>query len=185
MPPLLHRLWVSFILAALALTLSSCETPGYAGPGPRPAPRVLMPGGLSQNEARFVPEIEDALIRAGYRPTRDRSAEYALEFEVDDGPVNADTHLILYREGSEVARAYARVGGPRILLQRQEFIRQSFEKCLNDFEGQLGRSTHMDDWHRPDGTWRQTDRQAYDNPGYDQYHDSSRHSPYREYERPY
>lgn len=191
-PPLLlmHRL-LRPVISVLALTMAlvSCETPDYAGPGPRPAPRVLIPSELSQNEVRFMPEIEDTLIRAGYRPTRDRSAEYQLEFDVDDGPVNADTHLTLSREGSEVARSYARVGGPRIILHRQEFIRQSFDKCLRDFESQLSRASGggYGEWQRPSGSYRQTDRQVYeDRSGYDQNrYDTYGGSSQGGYERPY
>lgn len=192
----MHRLLHPVIsVLALMMALVSCETPDYAGPGPRPAPRVLIPSGLSQNEVRFMPEIEDTLIRAGYRPTRDRSAEFQLEFDVDDGPVNADTHLTLLREGSEVARSYARVGGPRIILQRQEFIRQSFDKCLRDFESQLSRASGgggYGEWQRPYGSHRQTDRQVYeDRGGYDRDgHDQGRYDTYGGssqggYERPY
>lgn len=141
-----------------------------------------------------MPEIEDTLIRAGYRPTRDRSAEYQLEFDVDDGPVNADTHLTLSREGSEVARSYARVGGPRIILHRQEFIRQSFDKCLRDFESQLSRASGggaYGEWQRPSGSYRQTDRQVYEDRSYDRGgYDQGRYDTYGGsgqggYERPY
>lgn len=184
-PPFMHRLFRPlFTVITLSVALVSCETPDYGGSGSRPAPRVLMPAGLDQDEARFLPAIEDTLIRAGYRPTRDRSAEYSLEFEVDDGPVNADTHLTLLRDDSEVARSYARVGGPRILLHRQELIRQSFDKCLRDFEGQLSRSDVYGEFQRPYGSYRQTDRQvypdqSYDRDGYDTYGGQGG------YERPY
>ncbi len=194
-PPLLMYRILRPVISVLALTMAlvSCETPDYAGPGPRPAPRVLIPSGLSQDEVRFMPEIEDALIRAGYRPTRDRSAEYQLDFDVDDGPVNADTHLVLSHEGSEVARSYARVGGPRIILHRQEFIRQSFDKCLRDFESQLSRASGggYGEWQRPSGSYRQTDRQVYEDRGYDRGgYDQDRYDTYGGpsqggYERPY
>ena len=169
---------------ALTLALVSCETPDYGGPGTRPAPRVLMPTGLSQNEARYLPDIEDVLIRSGYRPTRDRSAEYQLEFEIDDGPINADTHLTLSREGSEVARAYARVGGPRIIVQRQEFIRQSFDKCLRDFDSQLSRSGGYRD-RDYDRTPSYRDNRDSDRRPYDQTGPGYGAPSYDGYERPY
>jgi hypothetical protein len=141
-----------------------------------------MPAGLSQDEARYLPEIEDALIRNGLRPTRDRLAEYSLSFEIDDGPINADTHLILMDHGSEAARAYARVGSPRILLQRQEFIQQSFQKCLREFEAQLSRLGPSGIYRqRPDGGYRQSDRQLIE-PTYDR---SPGYESYQGYEQPY
>lgn len=174
-------LLASLSIIAIAFGVTSCETPDYGGPGTRPAPRVLMPTGLSQNEARYLPDIEDVLIRSGYRPTRDRSAEYQLEFEIDDGPINADTHLTLSREGSEVARAYARVGVPRIILHRQEFIRQSFDKCLRDFDSQLSRSGgYRDRDYDRTPSYRESDRSPYDQTG-----PSAGRPSYDGYERPY
>lgn len=132
----MHRLLAPVLLVASFL-LASCETPESVGPGRRPPPLVLMPATADASERELMPELEDALTDAGFRPTYRTPADYSLEFEVDDGPINADVHLRLLRHGEEVARAYARTGGPRILLHRREFIRQSFDKCLNQFESQI------------------------------------------------
>lgn len=133
----MHRLLSPTLLLLGVLTLASCETMEPAGSGRRPAPRVLIPGGLGASERQLLPEVEDALADAGFRPTYHTPAEYILAFEVDDGPVNADVHLRLLQHGEEVAHAYARTGGPGILLHRREYIRKSFEKCLDQFEGQI------------------------------------------------
>lgn len=126
---------VPLLLASMALT--SCETSAPLGQGHRPPPLVLVPQGLSAAERELLPEVEDALADAGFRVTHRAPADYQLDFEVDDGPVNADVHLRLARHDEEVAHAYVRVGGPRILVRRREVIRESFEKCLAQFTNQI------------------------------------------------
>lgn len=127
----------------VAVVLSSCASgPDYAGGVQRPyVPRVAMPdpSRLSQNEQRYLPEVENALEDAGYRPTQGGDAEYRVDIHLEDGPVNADSRLTMFRGGSEIARAYARAGGATMIFRRQQFVNESFQKCLNDFVAQVPR----------------------------------------------
>ena len=101
----------------------------------------------------FCPEVEEALRRAGYDPGGGGDAEYALSFSVDAGPINADTALRLKRGRREVARSFARVGGPRMIFKRRKVIQESFDKALQSFERQLpqqGEALARDDRWRSD-----------------------------------
>lgn len=115
------------------MALVSCASYDTAGYGRQYAPSVAMPYELNQNEDRYIDQVGDVLTSAGYRLSNSRSAEYSLEFSIEDGPVNADTTITLLRNGSQVATSYSRSGGPRIILQRQQVVRESFEKALSDF----------------------------------------------------
>lgn len=173
----MHRLLSPTLLLLGVLALTSCETVEPVSPGRRPAPRVLIPGGLSASERELLPEVEDALVDSGFRPTYRTPADYMLAFEVDDGPVNADVHLRLTRHGEEVAHAYARTGGPGILLHRREYIRKSFDKSLDQFEDQIegivrrsyGRQDYHDyrrDYDNSNDIYDDAD-DRYDEAGYD------------------
>jgi len=155
----MHRIITTSIAAFTLVVLNSCETMDYEGPERDRRPEVSIPTDLSNSERRLIGAVEDALADAGYRPIRDDDAEFALEFEVDDGPVNADVHLRLLREGSLVVRSYARTGGPAIIFKRDEMIRDSFDKCLRDFERQLPRTGDYDRPSRRD----YDDRGSYGN----------------------
>lgn len=126
-----------------AFSLTQCAGP-VAGPisSDRYVPRVSMPESsrLSSNENRFLPEVEDVLVRAGFRPVQG-FAEYRLEMHLEDGPVNADSMLRLLRENSEVANAKARVGGLTTIFRRSRVVEDSFRRCLDDFESQLPRNS--------------------------------------------
>jgi hypothetical protein len=130
------------LLSVVSALLSSCATgPDYSSGNQRPyVPRVSMPdpGSLSANERRYLPEVENALEAAGYRPTQGE-AEYRLHIHLEDGPINADSHLTMFRGSSEIARANARVGGATMVFRRQQFVNESFQKCLSDFEVQIPR----------------------------------------------
>ena len=123
--------------------LTQCAGPGV-GPvaSERYVPRVSIPdpSRMSANENRFLPEVEDVLVRAGYRPTQG-SAEYRLEMHLEDGPVNADSARRLLRGGSEVANARARVGGITTIFRRSQVVEESFRRCLTDFESQVSSSS--------------------------------------------
>ena len=123
--------------------LFSCATPDY-DPSVSPArpyvPRVTMPVDLNANARNLIGDVEQTLEQSGLRPTDREGAEYQLAFSVEDGPVNADVTLDLYQGRNRVAHAYARVGGPRIVFQRQRVIREAFDKALQQFEAQLPRT---------------------------------------------
>jgi hypothetical protein len=173
----MHRPLFSALSVLAAVTLSSCVVPiesdSGSYPSRRPAPSVALPYDLSEDEQRLLPSVIDALEDAGYRTSRSRSGDLELEFKIDDGPVNADTYITLLHRGSPVARSYARVGGPAIIVRRQQVIIESFEKCLSDFERKIPAAR---DWDRPGD--------------FDGYHDDYRRenrSPYSDddYDRPY
>lgn len=131
--------------------LTQCAGPNL-GPvaSERYVPRVAMPDAsrLSANENRFLPEVEEVLVRGGFRPTQG-SAEYRLEMHLEDGPVNADSALRLLRGSSEVANAKARVGGITTIFRRTQVVEESFHRCLTDFESQVSRSAPaQDDYNR-------------------------------------
>lgn len=135
----------SFFFPALgllaALLLPACTTSSTGDPGLSPVrpyvPRVTMPMETNANEQNLMDDVEQVLEARGLRPTERTGVDYQLAFSVEDGPVNADVTLELYQGRNRVAHAYARVGGPRILFQRQRVIREAFDKALQQFENQL------------------------------------------------
>lgn len=158
--------WLCLTCTALTLLLSSCatnESYGY-GSDERYVPTVRIPRDLDENERRYIYEVENVLTRAGYRLSGSSSADYELEFRIEAGPINTDTYLTLLRDNDrEVANAYARSSG---LLNRQQTIRQSFEKCLIEFERQVSgvSSTGYDsDYDRSNRSSRYRD--SYDDYG--------------------
>jgi len=130
---------LSLLLAIMAM-LTSCVTDdyGYGNPGGSYVPTVYIPNDLGDYERRFVHAVEDSLSSAGYRVTRSRSAEYELEFRIEAGPLNTDTYLTLYRNGNETVTAYARGSG---IFRGDAVVRESFDKCLYEFERQLPSAT--------------------------------------------
>jgi hypothetical protein len=137
----MKRLASRFALAALALGLASCAVPDSGPRGPQEVyvPRVSMPVDLSPSELALVPELAATLEQNGFRPSNNPQEEYGLDFSVEDGPVNADVTITLYRGRGQVARGYARVGGARILFQRQQVIRESFNRAVDQFVARLPR----------------------------------------------
>lgn len=128
------------ILWSAALFLAACGSPRGPDQPPPSQPRVLMPSGLNGNEEKYIPQVEAALERHGFKPTLGRDAEYKLGFSLDSGPINADARLELTQGRQNAARSFARVGGPRIIFQRGKVIREAFEKALADFDGQLAQA---------------------------------------------
>lgn len=106
---------------------------------------------LSANENRYLPEVEDVLVEAGYRPTQGR-AEYRLDIHLEDGPVNADSHLRMLRGNEEIANASARVGGMTTMFRRARVVEDSFRKCLGSFQSQLSSARPRDDRN---GQWNE------------------------------
>ncbi len=130
-----------FLRAAALLStavLASCATyEEPPAPGRPYTPSVLMPVELNANESQYIQEVEGALEDSGLRPSGRQDSEYTLTFSLEDGPVNADSTLKLFRGRQEVAGAFARVGGPRIVFSRRAVVRESFQKALADFEHQI------------------------------------------------
>jgi hypothetical protein len=153
MKKILLRLAALLAVAALA----SCAGTGFeTGPvvGRPHVPGVTMPLDLNRNEQGLIGEVERVLEQNGLRPTDRREVEYQLAFSVEDGPVNADVTLDLYQGRNRVAHAYARVGGPRIVFQRQRVIREAFDKALQQFESQLPRTGGYQDSYREPGQYQ-------------------------------
>jgi hypothetical protein len=147
------------LLAPAIVSCSSTDTSyGYSRPY---VPAVGLPANLDETELRLLPEIERVLEDAGYRVTQGRDADFDLDFSVDAGPINADVAMRLVRGRREVARAYARSGGARMLFRRPQVIRDAFEKCLHEFENQLPPATRADTGRSREGyddNWNSRDR---------------------------
>jgi hypothetical protein len=149
----------SFFLSALglmaALLLPACTSSSSRDPGLSPVrpyiPRVTMPVEANANEQNLMVEVEQVLEAHGLRPTDRTGVDYQLVFSVEDGPVNADVTLELFQGRNRVAYAYARVGGPRIVFQRQRVIREAFDKALPQFASQLPRTTPVGQGYYPGG----------------------------------
>lgn len=133
-PSAMHRLLPLLPLMAALFALSACATYESSGPGRPYAPAVYIPHYRDGYEARYLSTVESTLLRAGYQLSRSRSAEYELDFRIESGPVNTDTYLTLLRDRREIVKAYARGSG---LFKRDQVIRQSFDKCLLEFENRL------------------------------------------------
>lgn len=124
------------------LSLSSCTTmdPGSMAPPARPhVPQVTMPLQLDRKEQSLIGEVERVLEGNGLRPTDRGGVEYELAFSVEEGPVNTDVTIDLLQGRSRVARGFGRAGGPLSVFQRQQVLRQAFDKALQQFESQLPR----------------------------------------------
>ena len=163
----MHRLPTLALVALSFVALNSCETVEYGGSGGRDyVPTVSLPDDLKDSERRLIGAVADVLEDAGYQTTRG-SGDYELEFEVDDGPVNADVYITLLHDGATVVKSYARTGGPAIIFKRDAAIRESFDKCLSDFERRLpaprgggggyGRSSRDGSSYREDPRYRDND----------------------------
>jgi len=158
---------LALMLSAIAV-LTSCEVVESGGYGRDYSPTVSLPEDLNNTERRLLGAVVDVLEDAGYQITRGSSAEYELEFEIDDGPVNADVYITLLRDGDTLVKSYARTGGPRIIIDRDGVIRDSFEKSLSDFERRLpspgGRRGSYDDYRSgsPGDRYREDDYRGSD-----------------------
>jgi hypothetical protein len=133
----LFRIGTALMIAVAGI---GCSTPSYTAK-PRPyVPRVQLPEyqDLNENERLYLAEVQDALGDAGYRSVHG-PAEFRLGFYVEDGPINAETKLSLFRSDVLMTESKARVGGPRIIFKRSTVVRESFQKCLADFETKLPR----------------------------------------------
>jgi hypothetical protein len=130
----------SFLLALLSVVCcTQCAGPGARSDQPTAyVPRVSMPdrSQLSANENRYLPEVENALVQAGYEPTSG-PAEYRQEIHLEVGPVNADSRLTLWRGNAEIARGAARVGGMTTLFRQSQVVAESFHRSLAEFQSQL------------------------------------------------
>lgn len=135
------------IIPRIALTLVaavsvSCSSGGSSSRPPRPyVPRVAVPESsrLSPTERQFLPDVEDALLDAGYRPTQG-NADYRLEMQLGNRAMSATSSLALFHGPTEVVRAFATSGGPKILFKRNSVIEDSFQKCLVEFQTKLPRN---------------------------------------------
>ncbi|TLD69832.1 hypothetical protein FEM03_16050 [Phragmitibacter flavus] len=128
---------LSLLFATVSL-FNSCATTEYGSSREPDAPAVYIPRDLDETERRLVYDVERVLTRAGYRISSGRSAEYELDFRIESGPINTDTNLRLLHEGREIVSAYARSSG---ILAREQTVRDSFDKCLYEFEAQVPRPT--------------------------------------------
>lgn len=124
--------------------------PQQGGSGYRVDRRVQLPSNLSEEERSFVPRFASLLERRGYEPVYGGGAPYALEFSLDEGPINIDATARLYRHGDTLVDVTERDGGPRILMNRSGVRQTAVQRCLEEFDSQLEDAPWGDDRNYPD-----------------------------------
>lgn len=135
-----------FLAIGLLSALVNCATsrPGAPRP-PKPDRSVSLPYEIGVRERQYLPDIADMLEEYNFHPVQYGGAPYKLDFTIDDGPINADTTITLYKHGQVLVRAQGRDGGPKMVFDRPGVIRRSFQRCLADFEDQLDRAARWDE----------------------------------------
>ena len=155
------KLICRFLAPLLAALSVSCSSSGSSSRPPRPyVPRVAVPESsrLSATERQFLPEVEDALLDAGYRPTQG-NADYRLVIHLENRAMSATSSLALFHGPTEVVRAFATSGGPKILFKRSSVIEDSFQKCLVEFQTKLPRNP-VGGFDSPQQTWSDNGNQS-------------------------
>jgi hypothetical protein len=165
---------ISYMMQKLSLLLcgllasfffSSCQTTP-SGPGSAPRrPTVLLPYELDEREASYMRQITGMLNQYGYNPVRGGYADYELDFSIETGPINADANLTLREGHRTVAQGFGRDGGPRIILNRNQVVRNAVERCLAEFEPQLRSARRSYGGQR--GDYYNRYGSGYDDTGYD------------------
>lgn len=153
-------------LFLLSLGLTHCGTSTPEGrPSGRQERYVSMPVDLNERERQYVRAVADTLVEYGFRPTRGGGTQYSLDFSIEEGPINTDTAIYLYRRGSTVASGEGRDGGPQSIFDRAGVVRRSFDSALSDFSAELD---DMDDDDNDGYSYRVRDDYGYDR-GYPAY----------------
>ena len=106
-----------------------------------------------RRERQYVRAIADTLVEYGFRPTRG-GGQYSLDFSIEEGPINTDTAIYLYRRGSTVASGEGRDGGPQSIFDRAGVVRRSFDAAISAF------SEELDEMDEYEGDY--SDRVQYD-----------------------
>ena len=145
----------SFLVAICAMLLNaSCSTMTDLDPGAPPPqphiPQVTMPQPQNAQEQSLIGEVERSLEANGLRPTDRAGVEYQLAFSVLQGPVNTDVSIDLIQGRERVVRAFARAGGALRMFNKQQVLREAFDKALRQFEAQLPRSGGRTDFGERD-----------------------------------
>jgi hypothetical protein len=161
----MKRIFAWFLLS---LGLTQCESTMPDGrPQGRQERYVSMPVDLNERERQYIRSVADTLVDYGFRPTRGGGAQYSLNFSIEEGPINTDTSIYLYRRGSTVAMGEGRDGGPQSIFDRAGVVRRSFNSALSAF------SEELDDLDDDDEDFSYRGREDYgygrDYPGYPPY----------------
>jgi hypothetical protein len=142
--------------------------PGGAGAAQR-QPTVLLPYELDERETGYMRQITGMLRENGYQTVRGGYADYQLDFSIETGPVNADANLVLREGNRTVAQGFGRDGGPRIILNRNQVVRNAVDRCLAEFEPQLQNARRSYGGQR--GDYYNRYGSGYEDSGYDRRYD--------------
>lgn len=104
-----------------------------------------------------MPEVADLLEDYDFRAVNTAGERYSLDFRIDEGPINVDSTITLYKDGRIIAQARGRDGGLKKALQPANYIQRAYERSMEDFEAQLDR---LDDFETVDAA------PTYDPPTY-------------------
>ena len=97
---------------------------------------VGMPAKLSERERGYIGQVEGALRGAGYMPVRHGKGEMALDFTMEQGPINTDTTISLFQNERLVAEGRGRKGGVP-LIGRNRVADESFQQAFSSFQASL------------------------------------------------
>jgi hypothetical protein len=139
---------LSFILL-LSASLGSCVVTPDGTPPKRQPRYVSMPPAPGILERQYMPEVADTLEDYDFRAVNTPGERYSLDFLIEEGPINVDSTITLYKDGRIIAQARGRDGGVKKALQPAKYIQRAYERSLEDFEDQLDR---LDNFERADDT---------------------------------
>jgi hypothetical protein len=130
------KFFVPIISMVLLTSCTQPNSPFFGGNQPPPPPSVLMPVDLTLRQQNFMPILEDTIRRNGLLPVYRGRADMLLEFVMEEGPINIDTHLRLLENSRVLAAGSGRQAGAP-LMNRNQVAENSFYRALQQFEPQL------------------------------------------------
>ncbi len=137
-----------FLVVLFASCASNTRTPFSPESGP---PTVGMPAALSERERLFVPDLERALRDHGLVTVRDGAGDMQLEFVMDAGPINTDTHIALTEKRRTLAQGKGRASGLP-LIGRSRVAENSFSRAFEEFQSELSDSSNRRGWSSASGS---------------------------------
>jgi hypothetical protein len=144
---LLRSLSALVVSALLGACASHTRTPFTPEGGP---PTVGMPAELSERERLFAPDIESVLRDQGLMPVRSGAGDMQIEFTMEAGPINTDTHIALMEGRRTVAQGRGRASGLP-LVGRSKVAENSFGRAYRQFEEELRNAGSQRSWTRGAG----------------------------------
>lgn len=145
----LRSLSVIVVAVLLGACANQSRTPFTPEGGP---PTVGMPAELSERERLFAPDIESALRDQGLMPVRSGAGDMQMEFAMEAGPINTDTHIALMEGRRTVAQGRGRASGLP-LVGRSKVAENSFGRAYRQFTEELRNAGSQRSWKRGAGTF--------------------------------